>query len=87
MKDSEIDKIATMLSFDLADLYRENLRRKLDEHPGILVELGVIDSDEPKPEHTIEQKLRIVSEELRAHSERFTVELIKRLFFDQNSDG
>ncbi|WP_212944497.1 hypothetical protein, partial [Paenibacillus antibioticophila] len=85
MKESDIDKIATMLSFDLADVYRETLRSRLNEHPDVLVDLGIIDENEPPPEWSIEAKLSIVSQELRAHSERFTVELIKRLFFDQNN--
>ncbi|WP_025853206.1 hypothetical protein [Paenibacillus ehimensis] len=82
----DIDQIAAHLSVDLDEQYREELRCALYEHDPFLVEMGFVNKDDPMPNPTIEDKLRIVSLQLKKHSERFTVELIKRLFSDQTTD-
>jgi hypothetical protein len=63
-----IDNISANLSHELCDEYHDRLKKRMSE----LADDGVEMSDSIM--------ISIVSSELRLHNERFTTELIKRVF-------
>lgn len=86
MEEKDIDWIAHSLSLDLRDEFNTRLREVLYEHNSFEVEMGFVDPNEPKPDPTIDEKLQAAVEELKRYTEKFTVQLIKQIFFDFKKD-
>lgn len=82
MTPDKIDHIAKVLSNVMVSEYYDALRKRLYERDELEYELGLISEEESKKrkEPTLEDKINAISDELRLHSERYTVELIKTLF-------
>ncbi len=58
--------------------FYERLRKRLYEYDEIEVLFGFNEGEHRNPD--IDEKLRLTSEELRIHSEQFTVRLMQRFF-------
>lgn len=81
-----IDELGKELSYELIDQYYEALTKALDgSDKGLPWEAGENPPTRKPYEAPLNEQIRAVSHELRLHNERFTVELLKRVF-QQASD-
>lgn len=77
MDDEAIDRISNELSDQLREVYNQEVK----EHMKTLQEFLQYGSDD-EYELSVDDRLHIAAEQLRAHSERFTTALLKSVLCD-----